>query len=90
MLDDGTGIGSIDMVAVWAIVLTAIAGGLALLWRILRAVVRVANRIDQMWDDWHGVPANPTKGEPGKPGVVYRLGSLETRMDTAEKRLPAA
>jgi hypothetical protein len=87
---ESTGIAGIDAIAIWAASFTAVAGGLALLWRILRAVIRVANRLDDMWDDWHGVPADPVKGAPGRPGVMYRIGTMEGRLDLVERRLPAA
>lgn len=70
-----TGFGPIDQIAIWCAVLAAIAGGAALLWRLLRGIRALINRVDQFLEDWIGVPDRP--GVPGRRGVMERLEWVE-------------
>jgi hypothetical protein len=79
---DGTGVGPVDGLVVWAGAAVAIAGLFLLLWRVLRALLRIAGRLDDMWEDWHGTPE-----VPARPGVMVRLGAAEGRLDAHEARL---
>ncbi|MFR9800078.1 hypothetical protein ACL02U_29925 [Streptomyces sp. MS06] len=82
---DATGIGPVDSVVVWAGVLTVLSGFGALLWRVLRAVLRIADRADALWEDWAGAEARP--GVPERPGVMARLGQHDERLADHEVRI---
>jgi hypothetical protein len=75
---DGTGVPALDAVLVWGGVVTAAAGALAVLWRAVRRVRRVAHRVEEFLHDWQGVPSRP--GVEGRPGVMARLAEIEARV----------
>ena len=77
-----TGVAAVDNAVVWAVAVTAIAAGLALLVRLLRAVRRMARTIEDVADDWHGEPGRP--GVAPRPGVMERLCRIETRLERLE------
>lgn len=85
MTADGTGVGPVDGLVVWSGAVLAIAGLCFLLWRILRALLRIVTRLDGWWEDWNGTEARP--GVPARPGVMVRLGTAEGRLDNHEERL---
>ncbi|WP_460067412.1 hypothetical protein [Streptomyces sp. YKOK-I1] len=85
MTEGATGVGSVDVAVAWSVAIVAIAGLLALVWRVLRAVLRIADRFDDAWEDWSGAEARP--GVPGRPGVMTRLGQHDEQLEDHEKRI---
>ena len=85
LLSDSTGITAVDTAVIWSLAAVAIAGAIALAWRMIRAVVRILKRMDDLADDWQGVPARP--GVPERPGVMARLDQIEGRVSTIEHEL---
>lgn len=83
--EGSTGVASVDTLVVWSIAVVAIAGLGTLLWRVLRAVLRIADRVDQAWEDWAGSNGRP--GVPGRPGVMARLGGHDGQLADHEKRI---
>ncbi|MFJ8110005.1 hypothetical protein [Streptomyces sp. NPDC096132] len=77
--------GAIDSAVAWSVAIVALAGLCALLWRVLRAVLRIADRVDQAWEDWAGAEARP--GVPERPGVMTRLGQHDGQLEDHEKRI---
>lgn len=80
-----TGVGAVDSMVAWSVAIAALAGLGALLWRVLRAVLRIADRVDEAWEDWAGVEGRP--GVPARPGVMTRLGEHDARLDDHEVRI---
>ncbi|AEW94583.1 MULTISPECIES: hypothetical protein [Streptomycetaceae] len=78
MNEPPTGVPAVDAAGIWCAAAVAIAGGLALLWRVVRAVRRTVHRVDDFIDDWQGVPPRP--GVPARPGVMERLDRIEHRV----------
>jgi len=74
-----------DTAVVWSVALVAVAGGFALLVRVLRAVGRVARTMEDFADDWHGESERP--GVARRAGVMERLDGIETRLSGVEERL---
>ena len=85
VLSDSTGITAVDTAVIWSLAAVAIAGALALAWRVIRGVVRIFRRLDDVADDWQGVPARP--GVPEQPGVMARLDQIEGRVSRIEHEL---
>lgn len=78
-LGDGTtGLGPLDTAAVWAGAIIAVLGLLAGAWRVVRRVLCVLRRVDQVVDDWQGTPPRP--GVPARAGVMQRLATIEQTM----------
>lgn len=67
-----------DVIALWCAIATAIAGGAALLGRLLLGARKMVTRIDEFMDDWAGTEARP--GVPERPGVMARLGAIEHQL----------
>ena len=84
-MSDSTGIAGVDQLVVWSVAAAAIAGALALLWRLTRGARRVLARMDEFADDWAGTPGRP--GVPGHDGVMARLGGIEERLGAVEHEL---
>ncbi|MFI2437393.1 hypothetical protein [Streptomyces sp. NPDC018693] len=84
-MSGATGVGPVDSVVAWSVGLVAIAGLGTLLWRVLRAVLRIADRVDQAWEDWAGSEGRP--GVPARPGVMHRLGEHDQRLNDHEDRI---
>jgi hypothetical protein len=84
-MTDSTGVHGLDLLAVWAAAMAAIAGALALMWRITRGARHLARRLGDLADDWTGVPGRP--GVPGHEGVMARLGAIEDRLASVEHEL---
>lgn len=80
-----TGITAVDSAVLWAVVITAIAAALAVLWRLIRGIRRVVARVNEVVDDWQGIPSRP--GVRGRPGVMDRLGGIEERLERVEHEL---
>lgn len=80
-----TGLGTVDSLVAWSVAIAALAGLCALMWRILRAVLRIADWLDDAREDWVGVEARP--GVPARPGVMARLGEHDVRIDDHEQRI---
>lgn len=64
---------------------TVIAGVITLLWRVVRASMRLAGRVDEFMDDWSGEPGRP--GVPPRPGVMERVAGIEDRLTGVEHEL---
>ncbi|MHB9862198.1 hypothetical protein [Streptomyces sp. YIM S03343] len=95
MSEGATGIGAVDSLVAWSVAIAALAGLSTLLWRLLRAVLRIADRVDEAWEDWAGSEARP--GIPARPGVMVRLSdhdeqltAHETRITRVETQLPSS
>lgn len=84
-LSDSTGITAVDRAMIWSVAAVTITGALALAWRMIRGVVRILRRMDDLADDWQGVAARP--GVPERPGVMARLDQIEGRVGTIEHEL---
>ncbi|MFR0351775.1 hypothetical protein [Streptomyces sediminimaris] len=76
---------AIDSVVAWSVGVTALIGLAVLLIRLLRAVLRIADRFDQAWEDWSGSEERP--GVPARPGVMARLGQHDERLADHEVRI---
>ncbi|WNI20296.1 hypothetical protein [Actinacidiphila sp. ITFR-21] len=77
-MDGTTGVSFVDHAAIWATAIAAVLALGGLLWRLARPLRRVVRRIEELADDWHGVPARP--GVEGRPGVMERLSRIEHAM----------
>jgi hypothetical protein len=84
-LNNSTGLAAVDQLVVWCVAITAIAGVIALVWRLTRGMRHLAARLGDLVDDWTGVPGRP--GVPGHEGVMARLGSIEDRLTAVEHEL---
>lgn len=71
-MSDTTGVTGVDTLVVWSLAITAILGGIALVWRAVR---RIARTVDEFAEDWNGTP--PRRGVPARPGVMERLDRIE-------------
>jgi hypothetical protein len=83
-VSDTTGVASIDTLVIWSIAISAILGGIALVWRAIR---RLARAVDDWIEDWQGTPARP--GVPARPGMMERVGGIEQSVDRVERRVGA-
>lgn len=81
----GTGVTAVDTMVIWSVTLVAIAGAVTLGWRVVRTVVRILRRMDDLADDWQGVAGRP--GVPERAGVMARLGRIEERVSRIEHEL---
>lgn len=77
-MPDPTGHPAVDTFLIWATVATVGFGLAAGLWRIVRAVTRIARRVNAFFDDWNGAPSRP--GVPARPGVMERVRGIEVWM----------
>jgi hypothetical protein len=84
-VNSSTGVHGIDQLVIWSIAAVAIAGGVALLWRVTRGARHLVRRLDEFADDWQGLPNRP--GVPGHAGVMARLGAIEDRLAAVEHEL---
>ncbi|GAA2945886.1 MULTISPECIES: hypothetical protein [Streptomyces] len=84
-MSDSTGVLVVDTVVVWAAATAAITAGLALLWAMVRGIRRIVARVDEIVDDWQGIPGRP--GVEGRPGVMERLSGIEQRLSGVEHEL---
>ncbi|MFE3122265.1 hypothetical protein ACFXHD_02465 [Streptomyces hydrogenans] len=80
-----TGVPALDTALVWGGAVSLVAGLLAVVWRAVRAALRLGRKLDHFMDDWAGEAARP--GVPPRPGVVQRLTSLEERQSRVEHEL---
>ncbi|MFD5297229.1 hypothetical protein ACFWJU_18720 [Streptomyces mutabilis] len=84
-MSNSTGVPAVDTIVVWCLAGTALAGLLVLLWRLARLIIRIVGRLDEVVDDWQGVPARP--GVPERPGVMARLDAIEEQISSIEHEL---
>ncbi|WP_200302215.1 hypothetical protein [Streptomyces adelaidensis] len=84
-MSQGTGVPAVDVIVIWSVAAVAVAGLAALAWRTFRGVRRIVDRMDDLVDDWHGVPERP--GVPGRLGVMARLRQIEVRLTSVEHEL---
>ncbi|NDK24626.1 hypothetical protein FSY75_09090 [Streptomyces sp. TR1341] len=82
---EATGNPALDAVLMWGGVITVIAGVITLLWRVVRASIRLAGRVNEFMDDWSGEPGRP--GVHPRPGVMERLAGFEDRLTRVEHEL---
>ncbi len=76
---------AVDVLVIWSVAAVAVAGQAALVWRTFRGVRRIVDRMDDLVDDWHGVPERP--GVPGRLGVMARLRQIAVRLTSVEHEL---
>ncbi len=88
LADPSTGVPVVDAAVGWSLGVAAVCALLAMVWRGMRALVKIAKSIDHMADDWNGVPARP--GVPGRPGLVARVAALERLVGWVLLRFPDA
>jgi hypothetical protein len=84
-LATGTGVPAVDVLVIWSLAAVAVAGLITLMWRVWRGVRRIVDRMDDLADDWSGVPERP--GVPGRLGVMARLRMIEERLMAVEHEL---
>lgn len=85
MTAEGTGVPVVDAAVIWSLAIAALVGLTTLVWRGVRAVRRMIDRVDDLVDDWQGVPGRP--GVPERPGVMSRLHHIEQRLVGVEHEL---
>ena len=84
-LSESTGVPLVDVAVIWSVAAVALAGLGTLVWRMVRTVRRVLDRMADLLDDWQGVSERP--GVPGRPGVMVRLRAIEERLGSVEHEL---
>lgn len=84
-LAEGTGVPVVDAAVIWSFAVAALAGAAALIWRGVRGIRRIAERIDDFADDWAGTPGRP--GVPARKGVMERLDRIEERIAAVDHEL---
>ncbi|MFI1030719.1 hypothetical protein [Streptomyces sp. NPDC020951] len=84
-MSQSTGVPAVDVLVIWSVAAAAIAGLGTLLWRVLRAVLRIADRLDAAWEDWTGSEARP--GVPGRHGVMRRLSDHDEQLSDHDRRI---
>ncbi|MCG6499180.1 hypothetical protein [Kitasatospora sp. A2-31] len=84
-MSDPTGAGRLDDILLWAGAVVTLSAALGLIWRATRGVRRLAAKVEEVVDDWTGVPDRP--GVPGRPGVMARLDTIEHRIAAVEHEL---
>lgn len=85
-MDGGsTGIAGVDALVAWCVGVVAMAGVLALAWRVLRRGRRLLRMVDAFADDWQGTEDRP--GVPGRPGVMKRLCGIDQRLTGLERHM---
>jgi hypothetical protein len=72
---EATGIGAVDGAVLWAGAVAVVCAAAFALWRVLRALVRIIARVDEVVDDWTGTPARP--GVSARPGLMERVSAIE-------------
>src|SRR5690242_11607209 len=70
-----TGVPAVDATVAWALAVAAVVALLAMVWRGMRALVRIAKRFDRMYEEYAGTPERD--GVPAKPGMGVRGALLE-------------
>ncbi|WP_326597740.1 hypothetical protein [Streptomyces sp. NBC_01803] len=75
---------TIDRIGLYTGAGVGVLGLLTLAWQLVRGAVRIAARVDEVVDDWQGVPARP--GVAARPGVLERISHIEERVcDVADR-----
>ncbi|MDX3746708.1 hypothetical protein [Streptomyces sp. AK08-02] len=84
-LAESTGVPLVDAAVVWSVAGAALAGMIILIWRGVRGIRRVIERVDTFADDWAGVRSRP--GVPERPGVMVRLDRIEEQLQSVQHEL---
>ncbi|MFD5788555.1 hypothetical protein ACFWH1_18275 [Streptomyces sp. NPDC127037] len=84
-MSDGTGVWAMDKVVIWSAAVASVAAALTLLWAVARGIRRIVAAVDQIVEDWQGIPERP--GVPARPGVMERLDGIERRVSGIEHEL---
>ncbi|WP_043471037.1 hypothetical protein [Kitasatospora sp. MBT66] len=84
-MSTATGAGRLDDVLLWAGAVVTLSAALGLLWRATRGARRLAQRVEDVVDDWTGTDDRP--GVPGRPGVMARLDKIEHKLVAVEHEL---
>ncbi|MDV5147171.1 hypothetical protein R1T08_24090 [Streptomyces sp. SBC-4] len=82
-----TGVPALDAVALWAGIIAAVGGALAVLYRWGRSLRRASQRVGQVLADWTGEQGRP--GVAARAGVMERLGDIDTSVQDLGTRLAA-
>lgn len=85
MIPEPTGIAALDHVLVWGSVLSVVLGAATGLWRLVRGLLKLAQRAHQFFDDWYGEGERP--GFPARPGVLERVGEMERGFVRLDQRV---
>ncbi|WP_405948888.1 hypothetical protein OG588_22555 [Streptomyces prunicolor] len=80
-----TGVDRVDALVIWCGAVVAITGTLAIAWRATRSLRRIGGKVEDFVDDWQGTETRP--GVPALPGVMSRLGGIESRLANVEHEL---
>lgn len=75
---EGTGVPALDAALVWGGAITAVGGVVTVVWRVVRAALRLGGRAGQFFDDWYGEEGRP--GVPARPGVMERMAGIEHQL----------
>lgn len=73
----------VDVAVAWALGISAIVALLVMVWRGMRALVRIAKRVDRMYEEYAGAPERD--GLPAKPGMGARVAVVERRLSGLER-----
>lgn len=85
MSEASTGVPVVDTAVAWSLGIAAVCALLAMVWRAMRALGRIANDIRRIAEDVFGTEARP--GVPARPGLVERVSGLESRVNGWERLL---
>lgn len=75
----------LEAVLLWGGAATIVGGVVTGVVRVGRALVRAWGRVDSFLTDWYGEPERP--GVPARPGMMQRVGGIETRLGGVEHEL---
>lgn len=84
-LAESTGVPLVDAAVIWSLAVAALAAAAVMIWRGVRGIRRVLERVETFADDWAGVPPRP--GVPERPGVMVRLDRIEEEIRGVQHEL---
>lgn len=82
---DATGIPALDTALVWGGALSVLTAVVTVAWKVLRGLLHLFRRVNQVIDDWAGQEERP--GVPRRLGVMERVGGIEDRVGGIEDRV---